>query len=245
MGAVQADLRVWISSRPTQSTCQQATDAAGQAVLVLPQGAYRFRADLNGTQFWSGSANHCAVPGCAAATVVVTLPVAVTVQDTDGTPKAGLPVYAFSGGSYTGYNGTTDAAGQVQLTLPLGDYHFRADLDGTQFWSGMTDHCSLPGCEPATVVVTIPVTVTVADTDAVPREGLLVYAFDGAASTGYNGVTDAAGQVVLTLPQGDYRFRSDRNGTQFWSGESDHCAIPGCTQAGVTVTIPLTVTVQS
>ena len=37
-----------------------------------------------------------------------------------GYPR-GLPVYAFSGGSYTGYNATTDAAGQVQFTLPLGD----------------------------------------------------------------------------------------------------------------------------
>ena len=46
-----------------------------------------------------------------------------------------------------------------------------------------------------------------ADTDAVPQEGLPVYVFDGAAYTGYNGVTDAAGQVVFTLPQGDYRFR--------------------------------------
>jgi hypothetical protein len=41
----------------------------------------------------------------------VTIPVTITVEDTGGVPKQGLPVYAFSGGSYTGYNGTTDAAG--------------------------------------------------------------------------------------------------------------------------------------
>ena len=221
------------------------TNASGQATLTLPDGSYRFRADLNGTQFWSGESNHCTVPGCTEASVTVTIPVTVTVQDTDGLPKEGLPVYAFSGGIYTGYNGTTNVSGQVELTLPLGDYRFRADLNGTQFWSGGTDHCSLPGCESATVVVTLPVTVTVADTDAVPQEGLPVYVFDGAAYTGYNGVTDAAGQAIFTLPQGDYRFRADRNGTQFWSGETDHCALPGCTEASVTVTIPLTVTVQS
>jgi len=221
------------------------TDSSGQVTLTLPDGSYRFRADLNGTQFWSDESNHCTVPGCTEASVTVTIPVTITVQDTDGQPKEGLSVYAFSGGSYTGYNATTDAAGQVELTLPEGDYRFRADLNGTQFWSGETDHCSLPGCLTATVVVTLPVTVTVSDTDAVPQEGLPVYAFSGGSYTGYNATTDAAGEVVFTLPQGDYRFRSDRDGTQFWSGETDHCALPGCESAGITVTIPVTVTVQS
>ena len=49
----------------------------------------------------------------------------------------------------------------MQLTLPLGAYRFRADLNGTQFWSAATDHCALPGCESSAVTVTIPVTVTV------------------------------------------------------------------------------------
>jgi RHS repeat-associated protein len=241
----QEGLPVYVFDGASYTGINGTTNASGQATLTLPDGSYRFRADLNGTHFWSGEANHCAVPGCTEASITVTVPVAITVHDTDGLPKEGLPVYAFSGGSYTGYNGTTDAGGQVQLTLPLGDYRFRADLNGTQFWSGETDHCTLPGCETATVVVTLPVTVAVTDTDAVAQAGLPVYVFDGAAYTGYNGVTDASGEVDFTLPQGDYRFRSDRNGTQFWSGETDHCAIPGCTEASVTVTIPLTVTVQS
>jgi RHS repeat-associated protein len=241
----QQGLPVYVFDGVSYTAINGTTNASGQATLTLPDGSYRFRADRNGTQFWSGETNHCTVPGCIEASITVTIPVTITVEDTEAVPQEGLPVYAFSGGSYTGYNGTTDAAGQVQLTLPLGAYRFRADLNGTQFWSGETDHCSLPGCVAATVVVTLPVTVTVLDTDAVPQEGLPVYVFDGAAYTGYRGVTDAAGQVVLTLPQGDYRFRSDRNGTQFWSGATDHCAIPGCTEAGVTVTIPLTVTVQS
>ncbi len=49
----------------------------------------------------------CVIPGCSNAAVVVTIPVTVTVEDTDSTPKDGLPVYAFNGTSYTGYNGTT------------------------------------------------------------------------------------------------------------------------------------------
>jgi len=118
----------------------------------LPQDTYRFRADYDGTQFWSGAQNHCSLPGCTAATIIVTVPVTVTVQDTDGAPKAGLPIYAFtlsgtgSGAAYTGYHGTTDADGLAVFTLPQGDYRFRADLNGTQFWSSAGDDCSLPVC---------------------------------------------------------------------------------------------------
>jgi len=90
-----------------------------------------------------------------------------------------------------------------------------------------------------------PVTVTVSDTDGLPKEGLLVYVFDGTAYTGFHDVTHANGEATFDLPNGDYRFRSDLNGTQFWNGETNHCAIPVCKSASITVTIPLIVTVQS
>ena len=113
-------------------------------------------------------------------------------------------VNAFDGVTYTGYNGTSDASGQVTLTLPIGDYRFRADSGGTQFWSGETDHCTIPGCLDATVVVTVPLTVTVEDTNGQPQEGVPVYAFDGSTYTGFNGTSDASGEVTLTLPEGYY-----------------------------------------
>ena len=114
----------------------------------------------------------------------------------------------------------------MQLTLPLGDYRFRADLNGTQFWSGETDHCALPGCE-AHRHRDLPVTVTVKARPAHDPD-VPVYAFDGDSYTGYHSTSDTSGHVSFTLPQGDYRFRADLNGTQFWSGTADHCAIPGC-----------------
>jgi len=40
-----------------------------------------------------------------------------------------LPVYAFTGDTYTGFYGTSDAQGKVVFTLPEGSYRFRADLD--------------------------------------------------------------------------------------------------------------------
>lgn len=39
--------------------------------MILPIGAYRFRADKGGVQYWSGPSNHCTVPGCTAATVTI------------------------------------------------------------------------------------------------------------------------------------------------------------------------------
>ncbi len=242
-GTPLADLPVYAFDESTYTGFHAATDANGEVSLTLPAGEYRFRADSDGTQFWSGESNHCAVPGCSAASVTVTLPVTVTVLDTDGQPAEGLPVYAFDETTYTGYQATTDASGQVSLTLPLGDYRFRADKNGTQFWSGESNHCTVPGCSAANVTVTLPIVVTVLDTDEQPAEGLPVYAFNETTYTGYHATTDSAGQVSLTLPQGEYRFRADKNGTQFWSGESNHCTVPDCTETSVTVTLPVTVSV--
>ncbi|GMR11318.1 MAG: hypothetical protein BMS9Abin28_2147 [Anaerolineae bacterium] len=64
-----------------------------------------------------------------------------------------MPVYAFDGSTYTGFNGTKDVDGQVDFTLPQGDYRFRADVGGEQFWSGETNHCTIPGCLEALVEI--------------------------------------------------------------------------------------------
>jgi hypothetical protein len=87
--------------------------------------------------------------------------------------------YVFDGSAYTGYNNTSDVNGEVVFDLPDGSYRFRADMNGVQFWSWTSNHCDVPGCAEATVVVTIPVTVTVEDTNGVSKEGVPVYAFDG------------------------------------------------------------------
>jgi hypothetical protein len=243
-GILQSGLRVYAFNGSTYTGYAGTTDESGQVTLTLPVGSYRFRADLNGTHFWSDTENHCEVPGCVSASVVVSQPVTVTVLDTDGVPREGLSVYAFNGSTYTSYSKTTNADGQATFTLPAGSYRFRADLNGTQFWSGTENHCEIPGCETAGVTVSIPMMVTVLDTDGTPREGLSVYAFNGTTYTGYGKTTNADGQAIFTLPVGSYRFRADLNGTQFWSDAENHCTLPGCAEVQVTVTIPLTVTIQ-
>jgi len=187
----------------------QTTDANGQASITLPEGNYRFRADVDGAQFWSGEENHCEMAGCTSVLMTIPDPVLVFVHDTGGTPKPGLPVYVFEGTTYTGRSGTTNANGEVSLRLPEGEYDFRVDFNGTQFWNDALNHCSVPGCTLAGVIATIPVAVTVEDSLGMPQEGLPVYAFSGGSYTGYNGTSDASGQVTFTLPQGGYFFRAD------------------------------------
>jgi hypothetical protein len=243
-GMPSAGLNVYAFNGTTYTGFHGVTGQNGQVSLRLREGAYRFRADLNSTQFWSGAFNHCDVPGCVGADITVSKPVTVTVLDTDGAPKSGLNVYAFNGSTYTGYGKTTNADGQAIFTLPLGSYRFRADLNGTQFWSEASNHCDVPGCASASVTVSKPVIVTVLDTNEAPKAGLKVYAFNGSTYTGYSKTTNTDGLAIFTLPLGSYRFRADLNGTQFWSGASNHCEIPGCDSAQAIVTIPVAVMVQ-
>jgi len=68
-----------------------------------------------------------------------------------------------------------------------------------------------------------------------PQVGLHVYAFDGTTYTNYSAVTNTQGQAVMTLPQGEYRFRADKDGTQYWSAAANNCTVPGCIQAVITL----------
>ena len=229
----------------TYSGISGTTDVNGQAVLTLPAGSYHFRADFNGTQFWDSTQNDCTIPGCTSGAVTVTNGVLVTVQNTDGTPQSGLKVYAYNGSTYTGYSGTTSASGQVTMTLPQGSYRFRADLNGTQFWDSAQNDCTIPGCGSSSITVTKPMTLTVEDTDGTLQSGLKVYAYNAATYTGYSGTTNASGQAVVTFHKTVTASTPILNGTQFWSSGANDCTLPGCSADQVTVTKPVTVTIQN
>ncbi|MBK6646556.1 MAG: hypothetical protein IPG44_12590, partial [Anaerolineales bacterium] len=173
--------------------------------------------------------------------------VVVTVLNTNDIPQEGLNTYVFNDTVYTGIHGQTDENGQVTFTLSTDDYRFRADLNGAHFWSDSANHCHVPDCDNAEITVTEPVAVTVLNTSDEPQPGLKVYAFDDATYTGYNVTTDENGEAVFTLPLGSYRFRADLNGTQFWSGTSNHCDLPGCESESIDIstTIPFVVTVRN
>ena len=40
---------------------------------------------------------------------------------------------------------------------------------------------------------------------------------------------------MFTLPQGNYRFRADQGGAQYWSDAVNDCTVPGCTGAAMSV----------
>jgi FtsP/CotA-like multicopper oxidase with cupredoxin domain len=253
----QQDVTVYAFSGTTYTGLNGVTDINGQVIFNLADGSYNFRADFNGTQFFSGGASgvdSCTIPDCTDAAVTVTSPVVVTVVDTNSIPQEGLNVYAYNGTTYSGKTGTTNISGTVSLTLLPGDYNFRADLNGTRFYSGGTigvNTCTVPGCTADSVTVTAPVTVTVADLGGIPRAGVPVYAFNGTTYSGKTATTNISGTVSLTLLPGNYNFRADFNGTQFFSGGAsgvDTCNIPDtgvdCTADSVTVTGGTVVAVQ-
>jgi hypothetical protein len=128
----------------------------------------------------------------------------------------------------------TNALGQVGFTLPQGDYRFRVDKPGNQFWSGTENHCTVPGCTEVTVTTKDAVVVTVLDINGDPEAGLDVRVYDGETFTGFGQVTNAQGRATIWLAAGDYRFRAEKNGTMYWSGEENHCTVPGCAEAVIT-----------
>jgi len=99
---------VYAFEKAFYTSCGDTIDVYCEVEFKLSEGDYRFRSDLNGTQFWSGETNHCRLPGCTETSVTVTVPVTLTVQSTGGEPYADLPVYAFDGDIYTGHYGTSD-----------------------------------------------------------------------------------------------------------------------------------------
>jgi len=246
-GLPQAGLNVYAFNDTTYTGASAVTGSDGQVVFTLPEGSYRFRTDLNGSQYFSATANHCIVPGCTAVSITVPVfgNVSISVASTAGTPQSGLPVYVFDGTTYTGRSGTTDTNGQVTLNLPEGNYRFRTDLNGSQYFSADENHCAVPSCTAASITTPIygSVTITVADSNAAPLADLPVYVFYGTTYTGHSGSTDANGTITLNLPEGNYRFRTDLNGLQYFSGEQNHCSVPACSSASITAAVFGSVTV--
>jgi hypothetical protein len=228
-------ISVYAFNNSTYTGYSSKTDPNGVAPFTLPIGSYRFRADFNKTQFWSSSENTCTVPGCTGGDITVTKPVTVNVKNSDDIPMANLIVYAFDGTTYKGYSGITDTNGTVMLTLPPGNYRFRVDYNGTHFWSGAADTCTVAGCESDSVIVSKPLILTISSANNNPVENFHVYAFDGTTYTGYTAITNSAGQAQFTLPFGNYRFRADAP-SQYWSGTINTCTVPGC--ESVMVSIP-------
>ncbi len=198
----------------------QSTNANGKALFRLPAGAYKFRADYQNNQYWSGNET-------LAAGQVNPIPIStgggaftLTVLLTSTDPLVGARCYAFSAqGSYLGMSGTTDTNGQVTFNLADGNYKYRVDYLGYQFWTGIY---SVPDTLSDNYLIAHQdVVVTVEglyQSTPAPLSGVKVYLFtSGGSYMSQNKTTDANGQVTFNLPAVAYKVRADYLGYQFWS----------------------------
>ncbi len=236
-GAGVAEANLWVSAYDFNSFTGLSfkTDVNGDARFTLPDGNYRFRVDKLDRGYWSDTGNHCFLPtSCPDFTMTTGNLVVVHVQDVNGINEVGLPVRAFLGASSIAL-AFTDTNGNATLQVPNGEYRFRAMKGGTAFWSGPAGHCVVPACSGATVVTNVPVVVTVLNGSGLPEADLWVHAFSEDLYAGLSIKTDAEGHASFTLPDGEYRFRADKDGFVYWSGPSNHCVVhTNCTPPFIT-----------
>ena len=191
------------------------TDDRGQAAFYLPQQPYKIRADFLGQQYWSEVFTWT--------DTVVNIPMAdVEISVIGGTlPVAGQEVYVFSAAdSYLGMHQSTDGDGRVFFRLPEGEYKFRTDYQGGQFWSGVE---MLAVDELNSVTLSTgggSFTVSVLKGNSESLSGLKAYVFNTAGNyLGMAGATDSSGQVFYNLAVGNFKFRVDYLAHEFWSEE--------------------------
>ncbi len=203
----------------TYETLTQNTNAAGQATFNLPDGYnYRYRGDYRTIQTYSSlSAN---------LTDAVDIPVAqLRVRFfADLAQPSGVPVYVFNGsGSYLTITAQTNSNGEVLFTsLPsAGTYKFRADYQGSQYWSAPVANPAA-GSETA-VDLSVPtenVSFVMRSASAGPAlTSGTVYLFTGAGVYLNRSQVVGPGGVVsfAALTGGSYKFRYDNLGVQVFS----------------------------
>jgi RHS repeat-associated protein len=209
-----ADITCYLFS-PTGSylSINAKTNTSGLLSFHLPEQPYRLRADYLGQQFWSedftwqdSSIN---IPHGTGVIEVIKM----------GAPLEGIKVYAFShSGTYLGLNDITDNAGKVRFVLPTGEYRFRADYQGSQYWG---ENLALVAHQDNPVQISTgggSFVLTVLEQAEAPIEGVRAYVFSEAgAYLGEYANTDSNGQVGFNLSDGSYKMRVDYLDKQYWT----------------------------
>jgi len=203
------------------------TDAQGQVTFNLPATEYKVRADYLSGQYWSEVFNQ------ADQTITVSEGTASITVSSGGTDLEGVNVYVFTAaGSYLGINGTTDVNGLVDFVVPAGDYKFRADYQGSQYWATETvtaDQVNVIALNTGGGTFVL----TVQKAAGVPMVDVPVYVFTPAGSyLGINARADGSGQASFSLSEGSYMFRADYLGYQFWSNVN---VVPGMLSDALTI----------
>jgi hypothetical protein len=206
----------------------QRTDSSGKVTFNLPEKAYRVRADYLGQQFWFDEFTWENV------TIEVLMADAEITVTGAGFPKEGVKIYVFSSSvSYLGLFDTTDNDGKVTFRIPEGTYRFRADYQGSQFWSpdsllakDQVNYINISTGGGA-------FTVTVLKGASEPLLGVNCYVLNEEGSyLGMFGATNSDGQATFDLSDGAYKFRVDYLGYHFWS---DVVTIPNISSVEVLI----------
>jgi RHS repeat-associated protein len=204
------------------------TDETGNASIDLPEKPYRFRVDYLGGQYWSEDLTW------QDSTVRIEHGKAVVEVTQMGTPVIDVPVYVFNeSGVYLGMTGKTGEGSELAFTLPAGTYRFRADYQHSQYWG---DDLSLTVNETNPVQVSTgggSFTLKLTKQQDLPLENVRVYAFSATGSyLGEYANTSDQGEVSFNLADGNYTFRIDYLGYQYWS---DTFSIPELSEAQLVI----------
>lgn len=212
------DIRAYLFS-PSDSYLgkYEITDENGQVSFSLPDKAYKIRADYLGQQFWSQE--FTGQDSNQDTTIDIAMAKAQITVSGAGLPQPDLRVYLFSDtGSYLGQYQTTDTSGQVVFLLPEGMYKFRADYEGSQFWSSVSA-LAADIVNPVDISVGGGQFTFLAQTDSNESiNGMRCYVFtENYSYIGLYGATDNSGEAFFDLANGTYLFRFNYMGEQFWS----------------------------
>lgn len=143
----------------------------------------------------------------------------VTVLNNNGNGVADIYVYAFDdSGNWLGlYERTASDGVALFEDMEDGVYQFLAYQSPHYYWS---ENIKFPQQNQTTIKMNIQnFTVTVLDKKGKGMANVYVYAYTANERywLGVYGRTDNNGQVILELPDGDYKFRAYTSGQYYWS----------------------------
>jgi RHS repeat-associated protein len=162
----------------------------------------------------------------------------VRVVDTVGSGIASQIVYVYDGETNTGISAFSDSNGYARFVLPTGIFRFVTELNGKKYYSGDANHCDVTVCFEATIPMPVfkQVVVTVKDAQQNLLPGLEIEVYDGQSPTGLSTITTANGVAIFTLPEGNYRFKTEKNGVEVFSSTENQCNVPICTEVSFLIT---------